>query len=139
MDEPIWIFIGVVSAIIGLGIVAQTILRGNESGMEDQAKSAVALLAAQCEQVCKLPENTAIDVKIDVPKGMKLEVREGSICAIIKERNFCERCGCDHLQEPIVLDTTSASAFFSAHMYSCRYDRLDTGMSEKLVKVTCTG
>jgi len=141
MDEPIWIFIGIVAAILGLGIIAGVILRASDNGQLDRLRTAVTMLGAQCEQVCGLAENTALSVKVEVPKDAVLTTQEDRICGELAGKDgtlSCARCSCKH-EFAVILNTTGAGAFYQSHEFSCRYTRLDTRNTDQRAMVNCTG
>ncbi len=142
MDEAIWAAVGIISAILALGIVANLLLQNNDEMDMAQAEDAMAILEAECNQVCTLPVNTATSVSLQIPSGTILRVESERIC-IENVKNpdqiTCKRCDCQHGADEIVLNLTDATPFFKSHTYKCRYTKLETINNIQRVKLECSG
>ncbi|MDD9954016.1 MAG: hypothetical protein OXR66_06790 [Candidatus Woesearchaeota archaeon] len=136
MDEAVWAVIGILSAIITIAAVAGILMSNKTDLHSAQLESAVQLLAAQCDQVCSSPENTALSVKVPLPKNTILSTDAEKICATVADP-ICTRCACRHDPSGIILDLTEA--FFDTHEFTCRYTRVDTGNTAQRVSVSCEG
>lgn len=124
MDEAIWAVIGILSVIIGVGILAniftQTI---------SDSSSALDSLQAQCEQVCRLPQETSSGVTVTLTENDILFTQEELICI----NDDCTRCDCDFGDYKIILNLTDA--FFETNEYQCRF----TKGFERNISLRCEG
>lgn len=140
MDEAIWAAIGVISAVLGIGIIITLLVQNSAEIDFAQAEAGVQVLAAQCEQVCALPENTAISVKVQLPSGIILITDKERICAESTQDDqiACTRCDCTHGTPKTVLNLSDTS-FFSSHTFACRYERIETQNTRREVALNCAG
>ncbi len=125
MDEAIWAVIGILSVIIGVSILAnifaQSTLENSDAALES--------LEAQCNQVCRLPQETSSGVTITLAKDSILTTQEELMCL----NDECVRCNCDFGNYNITLNLTDA--FFETNDYVCRF----TKGQGKNISLRCEG
>ena len=123
MDEAIWAVIGMISVILGVGIIANIFV--SLSNADNSA--ALDILEAQCNQVCSLAKNSSSSVSVDLLKDTVLTVEDELICA-----EECRRCGCV-FEDATILNLTDA--FFTQQQFSCRF----TKGTQDSISLRCEG
>ena len=135
MEQAIWISIGVISLIIGLGILINLVAENREDIKLQKSQASVEILKNQCNFVCDSAPDTSLSVDVELPSGVVLSSnfsQGNKICALFKDQYKCSFCNCPIV--PYVLNLGSAKKIFITHKYECYFERL-----ENAVKMECQG
>lgn len=118
MEESVWLYVGILSALIGLAVVVSLFTRQTHEQKGEQITSAVDTYKELCTQVCRLPEDTKLSAKSTFPTGTFLYTTDESICARLDAKLFCGRCPCAVLPGT-VLNLSNTAEYFQSHDYTC--------------------
>ena len=129
----VWVVIGIISVILGVGIIVNMLFLGEQSISTANVDSALDRLANQCNQVCRLPVETASSTSVQLPKDVLLYTQEDLLCATQNEESSCRRCNCDFGEYTEQLDLTNSP--LNNHEYSCRF----TKESQTIISMECQG
>jgi len=135
MDEPIWMYVGIISVIIGLGIVVNLFGQLNESKQKDKIIWALDKIETNYNFVCGLPKDTRIVVELEFPSGIVLNGTNNRICITADEEDRCKTLDCN-MTDPYILDldTVLAKKTFNFKEYACYLEK-----EAKNVTLECQG
>jgi hypothetical protein len=139
MEEAVWIAIGIVSVILGVGVIATIISHTASQNAVQQLTNAVQALGVHCEQVCPMTEGTALGVTVELPADTVLFGNNDLICGRIGDDAAtlsCARCACTEAPG-IILNLSGARPFFRSYEYTCRATRI--GGLAPGIQYECTG
>jgi len=71
MDEPVWIYFGVLVSIVSIGVVANLLLQFEEDSKDEQFFQGLEQLTKQVNLVCSYPQETQLSASIEVPVGFR--------------------------------------------------------------------
>lgn len=133
MEEPIWIFFGIIMVILGLGIVGNVVLQNKQETYREDFYDMFAKLEVQCNFVCGNTEGNVLGIDVSIPSGTHLYTVNDKICGQLKEETTCIRCACE-LEEYDMNLNSSIAQKFGTHMYHCYFERM-----EETVEINCQG
>jgi len=120
LEETAWIWISVVSIIVGVGVLAQ--LWGKSQGFkEEQAlKSAVAKLEKNCRFLCNSADDTLVKASVVIPAATILYGSGEKLCFKREGSLSCASCNCN-VTQGLLLNLTGSFAekHFRLHEYKC--------------------
>ena len=132
MDEPVWIYFGVLVSIISIGIVATLLIQFQSSSEGDRFFQGLEQLNNQANLVCSYPRETQLSVTFDVPVGALLFAQDELLCGFLDAREECYRTNCGLVERTIInLTDNSFSELFSLREYTC------TAHKGELVNISC--
>lgn len=137
MEQALWISIGVIAIIIGLGIVVNLVAESREDLKLQKSKASVDILKNQCDFVCDAQPGTVLSIDAELPSGIVLSAglsQGNKICASFKEELQCSFCNCPLMPYSLDLSSSLAKKTFSTHSYKCYFERL-----ENAIKMECQG
>lgn len=130
MEDTVWVFVGVITMLIVLGILSGVIQNKYEDDIESTASSSLDRIIFHCDSVCNMPKGTYLSFSVDFVKGMLLTGEDNSVCVEQGDKKSCRKCACD--VSAYKLNLTDAP--FTAHTYECFYMR-----NLNNVTINCTG
>ena len=133
MEEGVWVLIGVISVIIGVGIIASLLINSEQDLGAVSVGSALDQLANQCNMVCRLPQDSASSTRVDLREGVFLYTQEDLLCAQIDNETSCRRCNCDFGEFTEQLNLSQALS--ARQSYSCRF----TKTGHRSIDMECQG
>lgn len=137
VEQAVWLYVGIITAFIGLGFVASVVLSGRETGNQQTTENAIKKLQQNCNLVCESDTETMFSADVTLIAGMKLYGSDNAICADYAEKTTCRECGCalfDTEGDPFILDLSDARGLFESNNYKCYMERVEEG-----VAVECKG
>jgi len=135
MEESVWLYVGILAALIGIATVASLFSHQNQSQHAEQLANAVSMYKELCTQVCKLPEDTRLSAKATLPSGAVLYTTDESVCAKLDDKLFCGRCPCT-VTSGVALDLSQNDTrqYFTNHDFTCSFTKVLTA-----VTLRCSG
>jgi len=137
VEQTVWLYVGIIAAIIGLGFVATIVLGGRETSHWQTVENGVKKMQQNCNQVCSSDVETMFSADVTLVSGMRLYATGRGICANYKDEQTCKECDCevfDKEGQSFALDLTGATELFESNQYKCFMERTETG-----VAVECKG
>ncbi len=143
MEQSVWLYVGIISALIGLGFVASIIIAGRETSKQQAVENTIRKMQQNCNSVCTADTETMFKTDVTFVSGMKLysmnKPTNGSICVDYKDSTNCQQCNCQVFDKEgnsfeMDFSTPEARQLFDTHDYECFMER-----TEKGVAVECKG
>lgn len=125
MEEPIWLFFGIISIIITLGIIGHVSMVGLENRTESEFENSIIMLGEQCNFVCSASIGNILGVKVSLPSGSVINASDDIICGQYNDVFKCSRCSCEIDDYTIDLSGDGLAKKFRSHDYDCRFERDD--------------
>lgn len=130
MEQAVWFYVGIIAALIGLGMLVSVVLLGTDVTKQQLAKNAANSLALQCNNVCNSDMGTALGIKTDLSSGTVISGGEKSVCVeyVPAGKKECRKCNCKVLGDDgnfyrLDLSTEEAMEMFETHVYNCIFER----------------
>ncbi|HIH09867.1 MAG TPA: hypothetical protein HA254_04310 [Candidatus Diapherotrites archaeon] len=136
MEQPVWVYFGIIISLFALVIVSNVILDSQEQAKGLQVSNAVKKLGEMCSFVCRSEMDTLLTERIELPSGAALKASRltQSICAQYRGAASCVQCPCAPANYDLNLDTPEHLQAFSSASFECSFERLAAG-----VKIGCKG
>ena len=129
-----WVVVGVIAIIMMFGVIGTLFVSSQQEQARINVEHALDLLSAQCDRVCRLPDDTMLAVDVELPAGVVLESSQDVLCASFDGARSCRPCSCIYEDFVFDLDTPEAFEFFRSHTYRCFFTNNDFRMH-----VNCQG
>lgn len=123
MEQIVWLYFGLISVILALGIVGSLVLNFQEENKMKAFDGALDRLAEQCNFVCRAPRDTLLSIGVDLPSGLYLETARERICGEFEGERRCVRCLCVLDPYALELNSTLAMRSFDIQNYRCAFER----------------
>lgn len=134
MEQPIWLFFGIVAVLIGLGIIIHVVYLDEEDSVMRNLKQSLDKLEGQCNFVCAAGEETYLSAKAQFPAKARIFTHDRNICGELGDGlNYCVQCNCELEDYELSLNTTLAEKF-KVHYYDCFFEKMYPG-----VRMECLG
>ncbi len=139
MEQAVWLYVGIIAALIGLGFVASIVMSGRETSNQQAVENTIRKLEQNCNLVCAADTETMFSVDVTLVAGMRLYGLQKAICADYAAKSYCRECDCSLLDKTdttkqFELDLSEARQLFEMHNYTCFMERIEEG-----VAVECKG
>ena len=135
MEESVWLYVGILAALIGIATVVSLFNHQNQEQHTEQLANAVQMYKELCAQVCRLPEDTRLSAKATLPAGAILYTTDESVCAKLNDKLFCGRCPCTVINGTTLdLSQNGTSQYFRNHDFTCSFTKSATN-----VTMRCSG
>jgi len=137
MEESVWVFFGIISFILTIGIITSLVAHNKEDIKIQRFESSVDLLKTQCNYVCSSAEGTLLSVDAELPSGIILKSGyddRSKFCIEFKDESRCAFCRCEIQPYTLNLSSTEAKKTFVIHNYKCYFERLQDN-----VRMECQG
>jgi hypothetical protein len=132
MEETIWVYFGVISAIIALGIVVSLVMTQSNETAKQSSFAGMERLGEQADLVCDAPKNTMLSLSIVFPAEAIMTTDTNRLCLDVDGKTRCIATKCD-LSARTVLNLSGTSDLFSSHKYTCTVLHADT------MEISCAG
>jgi hypothetical protein len=132
MDEPVWMYIGIISVIVALGIIMALFMRNTEHMKEQAFENAFMTLGPNCDNVCASPPETRKPVDVDLPSGAVFYTTGQKICGRLNSDARCATCKCN--LTAYTLDLNTSKETYDTHPFTCRMTR-----GEHDISIDCQG
>ena len=135
-----WIFVGVVSVILAIGIVIKSSDMFTQENKVNEIIWAIEKMQVNLNFVCKSPAGTKIVTEVNLPAGAVMSGEDDRICITWQEEIRCRFIECEILVDPIAgsiildLDTDIAKASFDVSSFGCAGIRKQDG-----IEIECQG
>ncbi|MDO8624981.1 MAG: hypothetical protein Q7R47_02775 [Candidatus Diapherotrites archaeon] len=134
MEQMIWFYVGIIAAIIGLGMLASVVLLNSENQKVQVSQNSVRLLEQKCNFVCSSDVDTLQSADVELASGTVLYSNNNALCIKGKSSLFCGECNCrvtdgNDSNYRFDLNTSEAAALFSTHSFTCSFERIKGGVS----------
>lgn len=150
MEQAVWLYVGIIAALIGLGFVASIVMSGRETANQQSVENTIRKLEQNCNLVCAADTETMFSVDVTLVAGMKLyspmegEKVSKALCADYAAKSYCRECDCSILDKTdpkkrFELDLSEARQLFETHGYTCFMERVETETVKDGVAVECKG
>lgn len=136
MDQAVWLYVGIITAIFGLFIVANLVATGSDQQKMQQVKNSLGRMGQKCEFICSSAADTLLSEKFPLASGSVLTARSSGsrICMEFKGQTNCVKCTCPPQDYDLNLDTSFHKEAFSTADFTCTFLRVTGG-----VKIECKG
>ena len=128
MEQAVWFYVGILVAMIGLGLLVSVVLMGTDTAKQQMAKNNANSLEIMCNNVCGSDIGTVLGIKPEISSGSIIKSNGNAICVVYKEIKDCRRCDCevvgaDFKPFELNLATEEAIKMFDTHAYNCTFER----------------
>jgi len=139
MEQAVWLYVGIISALIGLGFVMTIVTTGQETNKVQTIENTLRLVKQTCDYVCAAEPETMHSTQVQLVSGMLFYASGKAICADFKGEKNCKQCECEVIArsgEQFSMDFSSEEAMqlFNIHSYTCYLERTNNG-----VAIECKG
>lgn len=134
MEQPLWIYIGVIAVLLAIGIIVHMTVLSNDVRKVEVSKESLKKLQQQCDFVCKQDTGTMLGVAAELFSGSKLYAAEKAICLDSVNLHDCVSCNCQLANYVLDLNTAEARQAFVSHNYRCTFEK-----SKSEVSMRCAG
>jgi len=137
MEQAVWLYVGIIAALIGLVFVASIVISGRDTMNEQTVENNIRKIQQNCNLVCASDTETMFSVDTPLVAGMKLYSEGNAICTDYKGKTNCKKCDCvvfDTEGSAFVLDLSDATELFETSNYKCFMERTEEG-----VAIECKG
>ena len=139
MEQTVWIYIGIITALIGLGLIISLVNTGMENTKTQVIANSLESLQVHCDRICDSEIGTKLSTRVTLVAGIKLFAAAKGVCISYREKTDCRDCGCivkatDENTMILDLDTPEAFQLFDSHAYQCSFEKT----SENLI-AECKG
>lgn len=145
MEQAVWFYVGIIAALIGIGLLVSVVLMGTNLNKEQLAQNSVRLLQMQCNNVCNNDVGTLLGVDVDIGSGTLVESTGNVICSHYNQRKECRECNCEVFAPgfsdfELNLATPEALELFDIHTYHCTFEKVFNHEKEiYVVLLRCAG
>jgi hypothetical protein len=130
MDEPVWIYVSIISVLIGIAVIVSLINQNTGHRQEQAFESAFLRLGPHCDRVCGSAPETMSPLKVDLPSGARLYTNGQKICGTYLGETQCASCECNLSLYELDLNTT----LYNIHTFTCAFQR-----GENDIRMDCQG
>lgn len=128
MEQAVWFYVGVIVALLGLGLLVSVVNMSAETSKQQLAGNMANNLALQCNNVCGSDFETVLGIKSEIGSGSIIESEGSVICVNYKGKKECRKCDCkikgfDGNSFRLDLSTEEAIKTFDTHEYNCTFER----------------
>jgi hypothetical protein len=139
MEQVIWLYAGVITALFALAIIGTLFLNGQEQMKTQQIENSIKQVKNQADFLCGLEPGTLLTQELVLGSGSELKigtdpVLPGKACVSYKGKNTCVEANCDFESYDLNLSASEYFDLFSVHAYKCTFEKLANG-----VRVNCKG
>ena len=135
MEQTVWMYFGVITIVLGFGIVGKLIIDHKEELKFQVVERSMGVLRNECSFVCDSATGTFQSVEVELPAGIELSTQGDKLCGLFKETTNCVLCGCTLREYELNLNTELALEGFDTHTYTCNFKR----MAGDKVEIDCQG
>ena len=133
MEQTVWLYVGIIGGLIGLGFVISIIATGGESSKTQSVESALRVIQQNNDFVCGSEYDTMYSVPVQLVAGMDLYSRDRAICADYLGEKTCKQTGCSIFGASggdfnLSLSSPEAMQLFEVHSYTCYTTRIPDGV-----------
>lgn len=133
MEQPVWLFFGIIAILIALGIVARVVIIHQTEIRSEILSDSLSKLITECNFVCGTTEGNLLSIDVDFPADSYVYTKGNKICTNYDNSVRCARCNCA-LEESSLNLTTELAKRIKEHKYSCFFEKLKEG-----IKMDCRG
>ena len=140
MEQSVWVFIGVLSVIIAIGIVMKTSHVFTQEQKLGDMIWAIDKLETNFNFICKSPIGTRLTTEVNLPSGSVMKAEGDRLCITWESEVRCRLIDCEILLDPITdpiildLDTDIARRSFDVWKFGCSGVKTQDG-----IEVECQG
>lgn len=132
MEETVWLYFGIISVLVAIGIIASVVMTYTNENTEQVFFDSITHLREQADVVCDAPRDTMLSISIVAPADAVLTADSNRICARLADDVRCVATKCE-LADQVVLNLTNTSDLFASHRYTC------TVLHAERLEISCAG
>jgi hypothetical protein len=139
MEQVIWLYVGVITALISIGIVAGIVASGQEESKAQEMINSLNLLKQKADFVCGSEVGTTFTQKVTLGSGSVITFGStaGStqkICSSYFDKTNCVKTNCPISVLTLDLNTEQIKQLYSMHEFECIVEKEEQG-----VLIECSG
>ncbi|MBS3061632.1 MAG: hypothetical protein J4215_03550 [Candidatus Diapherotrites archaeon] len=128
MEQAIWFYVGIIGAIVGLGLLASVVLINENASKHQVAQNSIRLLEQKCNFVCSSDLDTLQSVDVELSSGMVMYSNQTALCIALQDKQYCRPCNCkitdsNNANFRFDLNTSEAVELFSTHTFNCSFEK----------------
>ena len=139
MEQVVWLYVGVITALISIGIIAGIVFSGQEEAKQQEIMNSLQLLKQKTDFVCGSEVGTTFMQKAKF--GSESVITFGSsatsapkICISYKLETNCVKTNCSVNRGVLDLNTPQIKQLYSVHEFECIIEKKEQG-----VLIECSG
>jgi len=139
VEQVVWLYVGVITALISIGIIAGIVFNGQEQSKQQEITNSLQLLKQKADFLCGSEVGTTFPQKVKL--GSESVITFGSasgnsakICMNYKGTNDCVKTNCSIIYSTLDLNTQQIKQLYSVHEFECLVEKQDVG-----VLIECSG
>jgi hypothetical protein len=130
MDEPVWIYVSIISILIGIAVIVSLMNQNSVHRQEQAFSNAFQRFGPHCDSVCRRAPETVAPLKVDLPAGAHIYTNGQKVCGVFLEETRCASCTCNLSNYELDLNTT----LYKIHTFTCAFQR-----GEEDIRLDCQG
>ncbi|MEM4390699.1 MAG: hypothetical protein QXU92_01940 [Candidatus Diapherotrites archaeon] len=125
MEQSIWLYAGVVSALFGIVIIGTIIIDMQEKAKTQELENTINKIGQMTDFVCSGDEGMLLSEKVKLASGSKIQANKTkkSICISYANENKCISIKCGINDYELNLDTPEHKAAFNIAEYKCYIEK----------------
>lgn len=124
MEQPIWLFFGVIAVIVTFGVIIKVIGLHEQETRKDMIVDSLNKMETMCDFVCGTTKDNKMSVDVKLPSDIWMYTNQNKICIELEKKVNCRTCDCDLLFYELSLDT-ELSKKANEHEYTCYFEKTD--------------
>lgn len=134
MEEPIWMFFGVLAVVLSIGIIISILDINKGNANTELFDSSFEKLQIQCDFICASSIGNRQGINIQLLPNSLIYTNENKICLKFEDRISCKFCKCEIDDYELNLNTSFAKTFNKID-YKCYFEKVDSNE----VEMECLG
>lgn len=139
MEQVIWIYVGVITALLSLGIIAGIVASGQEESKAQEMLNSLNLLKQKADFLCGSEVGTTFTQKVNFGSGSVIKFGSNStsapkICISYNSETNCVKTNCSISGFTLDLNTEQIKQLYSMHEFECMVEKEEQG-----VLIECSG
>lgn len=126
MEQAVWLYMGVISAVFGILIIATIVLDSQEQVKLQEVKNSIERINQLCNFVCDSDDGTLLSEKLKLPSGASVSARVSTkaVCITYSGSSKCASCKCG-LNKDYDLNLATPEHVFAFNIsdYRCFFDK----------------
>jgi hypothetical protein len=139
MEQVIWLYVGVITALISIGIIAGIVMNGQEQSKQQDMINSLNLLKQKADFVCGSEVGTSFTQKVSLGSSSRLVFGSitssaPKICLFYQQETNCVKTNCPVIKSVLDLNTEEIKQLYQIHEFECVVEKTDQG-----VLIECSG
>jgi len=133
VEQVVWLYVGVITALISIGIIAGIVFNGQEQSKTQELANSLQLLKQKADFLCGSEIGTTFSQKVNLGSGAvvvfgSLGSNSSKICMNYEGTNNCVKTNCSIIYSALDLNTEQIKQLYSVHEFECMVEKQEQGV-----------